>query len=67
MAVAKFLCVVVFLSPIAVMFAHASAVREAEIEFNKQQAEHQRIMNKMIKDYNDGRPVRVRASTVANP
>ena len=67
LVVVKVLAVVMFLLPLAGIVQHAFAVHDAEETFNKRQAEHQRKMNKMIKDYNDGQPTRVRASTVANP
>jgi hypothetical protein len=62
--VVKLLVVVMVLLPIAAIVQYHSASREAEREFNRQQIEHQRKMDKMIKDYN---AARVRASTVANP
>jgi len=67
MVVAKLMVIAMFLLPIAAITQHAFAVHDAQEAFDKQQAEYQKAMNKMIKDYNDGRPARVRTSTVANP
>ena len=46
-----------FALPIVGMAQNAWAMHEAEEAFNKQQAEHQRKMDKLVKEYNHVRSV----------
>jgi hypothetical protein len=51
MMLAKFAVIIMFLLPIAGMIQHAVALNEAEIQFNRQQNEHRREMNRLMKEY----------------